>query len=137
MYNSIECGKFMAYVKKVKKHKMHVDTVRVNVKSTFNNTLVSVTTLAGDVLMRCSAGMLNYKGTRKSTPYAATQVGAALAKDMQAIGVKTVEINMQGMGNSRDGVVRSMQGAGFDVAVLRDVTSLAHGGCRPRKRRRT
>lgn len=126
----------MAYIKKTKKNKQAIDTARVHVKSTFNNTLVTITTLTGDVLLRCSSGRLNYKGTRKGTPYAASQVGATLAKDMHTLGIKTVEINMQGIGPGRDSVVRSMQGAGFVVSVLRDVTPLAHGGCRAPKRRR-
>ena len=126
----------MAYEKKSKKHKQHVDTARLHVKATFNNTLVTVTSLSGDVLLRSSAGRLNYKGARKGTPYAASQIGAALAKDMHAVGIKTVEINMQGIGPGRESVVRSMQGAGFNVTVLRDVTPLAFGGCRPPKRRR-
>ncbi len=126
----------MSYTKKTKKQRQQVDTARVCVKSTFNNTLVTVTTLTGDVLLRCSAGRLSYKGTRKGTPYAASQVGATLAKDMHILGIKTVEINMQGIGPGRDSVVRSMQGAGFNVSVLRDVTPIAHAGCRSPKRRR-
>jgi small subunit ribosomal protein S11 len=126
----------MTYVKKNKKQRVNVDNAKVHIKSSFNNTMVTVTTLKGDVLLRCSAGKLNYKGTRKGTPYAASQVGTALTKDMHAIGVKTVEINMQGIGAGRDSVVRAMQGAGFGITVLRDVTPLPHGGCRARKRRR-
>lgn len=126
----------MTYVKKNKKKRLQIDSACVHVKSTFNNTLVTITTLSGDVLFRCSAGRLNYKGTRKGTPYAASQVGLSLTKDMQSIGIKNLEINMQGIGLGRDSVVRAMQGAGFNITVLRDVTPLAHGGCRPSKRRR-
>ena len=127
----------MAYVKKNKKQKLQSDIARVHVKSSFNNTLVTVTTISGDVLLRSSAGMLNYKGTRKGTPYAASQVGASLTKDMHLLGIKSIEINMQGIGAGRDAVVRAIQGAGFNITVLRDVTPLAHGGCRAPKRRRT
>jgi small subunit ribosomal protein S11 len=127
----------MSYVKKNKKHKINTDSALVHVKSSFNNTLVTITTVSGDVLLRSSAGKLNYKGTRKGTPYAASQVGISLTKDMHALGIKTVEINMQGIGPGRDSVVRAMQGAGFGITVLRDVTPLAHGGCRAPKRRRT
>jgi small subunit ribosomal protein S11 len=126
----------MAYIKKNKKQRTQVDSARVNIKSSFNNTLVSVTTLTGDVLLRCSAGRLGYKGSRKGTPYAASQIGLTLAKDMQILGIKTVEVNMQGIGSARDSVVRALQGAGFGISVLRDVTPLPHGGCRPPKRRR-
>lgn len=126
----------MSYEKKAKKHKQFVDVAKVHVKSTFNNTLVTVTTLSGDVLFRSSAGRLNYKGARKGTPYVAAQVGTSLAKDMHAVGIKTVEVNIQGIGPGRDSVVRSMQSAGFQITVLRDVTPLAHGGVRAPKRRR-
>lgn len=127
----------MAYVKKNKKQKLSADSVIVCVKSTFNNTLVTVTTMGGDVLLRSSAGCLNYKGTRKGTPYVASQIGQSLTKDMHNMGVKQVEMNLQGIGHGRDSVVRSMQAAGFQITVLKDVTPIAHAGCRPRKRRRT
>jgi small subunit ribosomal protein S11 len=126
----------MAYVKKNKKSRLQVETAKLHIKSTFNNTLVTVTTLSGDVLFRSSAGRLNYKGTRKGTPYAASQVGAALTKDMQSVGIKNLEVNMQGIGSGRESVVRTMQGAGFNITTLADVTPLAHGGCRAPKRRR-
>ncbi len=127
----------MAYVKKNKKQKLASDSVVVCVKSTFNNTLVTVTTMTGDVLLRSSAGCLKYKGTRKGTPYVASQIGQSLTKDMHTMGVKQVEMNLSGIGHGRDSVVRSMQAAGFQILALRDVTPIAHAGCRPRKRRRT
>lgn len=127
----------MAYVKKNKKQKLVSDSVVVCVKSTFNNTLVTVTTMTGDVLLRSSAGCLKYKGTRKGTPYVASQIGQSLTKDMHAMGVKQVEMNLSGIGHGRDSVVRSMQAAGFQILALRDVTPIAHAGCRPPKRRRT
>lgn len=127
----------MAYIKKNKKHKVVGDVAIVCVKSTFNNTLVTVTTITGDVLLRSSAGRLQYKGTRKGTPYVASQVGQSLVKDMHALGIKQLEINLQGIGHGRDSVVRSMQTAGFQINLLRDVTPIAFAGCRPPKRRRT
>lgn len=126
----------MAYVKKNKKQRINIETARVCIKSTFNNTLVSVTTLSGDVLFRCSAGKLNYKGTRKGTPYAASQVGVSVSKDMQSVGIKNIEVNMQGIGSGRESVVRAMQGSGFNIIALRDVTPLAHAGCRAASKRR-
>lgn len=126
----------MAYKKKSKKQKRHVDSVVAHINSTFNNTMVTITTLEGDVLLRSSAGKLGYKGARKGTPFAAGQVGSELAKDMQAMGVKHIEANLQGPGNGRDSVVRSFQSSGLNVAVLRDVTPLPHNGCRPPKKRR-
>lgn len=127
----------MAYVKKNKKQKITTETAIVCVKSTFNNTLVTVTTLTGDVLLSSSAGCLNYKGTRKGTPYVASQIGQSLTKDMQSMGIKQLEMNLQGIGHGRDSVVRAMQAAGFQINVLRDVTPIAFAGCRPKKRRRT
>ncbi len=126
----------MAYKKKTKKQKVRVDSAVAHIKSSFNNTLVTITTLEGDVLLRCSSGKLGFKGARKGTPFAASQIGATLAKDMTPMGIRTVEINMQGPGSGRDSVVRSLQASGINVTVLRDVTPLPHNGCRPAKKRR-
>lgn len=126
----------MAYKKKSKKTKRHVDSVIANVRSTFNNTLVSISTMDGDVLLRGSAGQLGFKGSRKGTPFAASQIGANLAKEMSGMGVKNVEVNLQGPGSGRDSVVRALQSAGLNVTVLRDVTPLPHNGCRAPKKRR-
>lgn len=126
----------MAYKKKAKKAKRQVDSVVAHVKATFNNTLVSITTLEGDILFGSSAGKLGFKGSRKGTPFAATQIGSTLAKEMSTIGVKNVEVNLQGPGSGRDSLVRSLQSAGFNISVLRDVTPLPHNGCRAPKKRR-
>lgn len=126
----------MAYKKKTKKARSKVDTAVAHVQSSFNNTLVTITTVDGDVLLRCSAGKLGYKGSRKGTPYAAGLVGSTLAKDMIGLGVKTVEVNLRGPGSGRDSVVRSLQGAGLNISVLRDVTPLPHNGGRAPKKRR-
>ena len=126
----------MAYKKKSKKIKRQVDSVVVHVKSTFNNTLVTVTTTTGDVLLRGSSGKLGFKGSRKGTPFAASQITAALAKDMHVFGVKNVEVNLQGAGSGRDSVVRALQASGLHISLLRDVTPLPHNGCRPPKKRR-
>ena len=126
----------MAYKKKPKKQKQRIVSAIAHVKSTFNNTIVSVTTMEGDVLFSSSAGRLGFKGSRKSTPFAASQIASNLAKEMQAVGVKTLEINMQGPGSGRDSVVRAFQSSGLAVSVLRDVTPLPHNGCRAPKKRR-
>jgi small subunit ribosomal protein S11 len=126
----------MAYKKKTKKAKLNVDAVTVYVKSSFNNTLVSVTTVNGDVIVRGSAGASGFKGSKKSTPYAATEVAGALAKDLYTKGVKFAEVNMQGPGSGRDSVVRAFQAAGIVITSIRDITPLAHNGCRAPKRRR-
>ena len=126
----------MAYKKKTKKVKRQVDSAIAHVKSSFNNTLVSISTLDGDILLRGSAGKLGFKGARKGTPFAAGQIASSLAKDMHNLGIKSVEVNLQGPGSGRDSVVRALQGAGLHVSVLRDVTPLPHNGCRPPKKRR-
>lgn len=126
----------MAYKKKTKKVKRQVDSVVAHVKSTFNNTLVTITTTDGDVLLRGSSGKMGFKGSRKGTPFAAGQIASTLAKEMQVLGVKNVEVNLQGPGSGRDSAVRSLQASGLNVSVLRDVTPLPHNGCRPPKKRR-
>lgn len=124
----------MAYKKKTKKRQF--DSVIAHVQSSFNNTLVSVTTTDGDVVMGSSAGKLGFKGSRKGTPFAASQVGGTLAKELGLLGVKNVEVNLAGPGSGRDSVVRAFQSAGFNITVLRDVTPLPHNGCRAPKKRR-
>lgn len=126
----------MAYKKKAKKTKRQVDTVVAHVQATFNNTIVTITTPEGDVLLKSSAGALGFKGSRKGTPFAGSQIGAALAKEMDGLGVRRVEVNMQGPGAGRDSVPRAFQAANIDVSVLRDVTPLPHNGCRAPKKRR-
>ena len=126
----------MAYKKKSKKTKRHVDFAVAHVQSSFNNTLVTITTPDGDVLMSSSAGKLGFKGSRKGTPFAASQVATTLTKDMKSIGIKSLEVNLCGAGSGRDSVVRSLQAAGFTIGLLRDVTPLPHNGCRPPKKRR-
>ncbi|MGB8468206.1 MAG: 30S ribosomal protein S11 [Candidatus Babeliales bacterium] len=126
----------MAYKKKAKKVKRQVSEAVAHVRSTFNNTLVTITTPDGDVLLRGSAGKHGFKGARKGTPFAATQIASTLAKDMQILGVKQVEVNLQGPGSGRDSVVRALQASGINVTVLRDVTPLPHNGTRAAKKRR-
>jgi small subunit ribosomal protein S11 len=126
----------MAYKKKSKKVRRNIDSAIAHVKSSFNNTLVSITTTDGEVLLRASSGKLGYKGSRKGTPFAATQIGATLARDMAGMGIRNVEVNMQGPGSGRDSVVRALQAGGMNISVLRDVTPLPHNGCRPAKKRR-
>ena len=127
----------MAYKKKSKKKQLkNVESVVANVRSTFNNTIVSIATTSGDVIMRGSSGQLGFKGTRKGTPFAATQIANKLAKDLMGIGARVVEVNMQGPGSGRDSVVRALQASGLSVSILRDVTPIPHNGCRPAKKRR-
>lgn len=126
----------MAFQKKTKKIKRQLTAAVAHVKSSFNNTMVTITNPEGDVVLSCSAGKLGFKGSRKATPFAASQIASTLAKDMQLMGVKTLEINLQGPGSGRDSVVRAFQGSGIHISVLRDVTPLPHNGVRPAKKRR-
>lgn len=126
----------MAYKKKSKKTKRQVDLAVAHIKSTFNNTLISITTTEGDVLLQGSAGRMGFKGARKGTPFAASQISAALAKEMSILGIKNVEVNLQGPGSGRDSVVRAFQSSGLNITVLRDVTPLPHNGVRAPKKRR-
>jgi len=126
----------MAFEKKTKKIKRQLTAAVAHVKSSFNNTMVTITNLEGDVVLSCSAGKLGFKGSRKGTPFAASQVATTLSKDMQLMGIKTLEINLQGPGSGRDSVVRAFQGSGMHISVLRDVTPLPHNGTRPAKKRR-
>lgn len=126
----------MAYKQKSKSKKVRIETAVAHVKSSFNNILVSITNPEGEVLLRCSAGKLGFKGARKGTPFAATQVGTTLAKDMANFGIRSLEVNLQGPGSGRDSIVRAFQSSGFSISILRDVTPLPHNGCRPPKKRR-
>lgn len=126
----------MSYKKKTKKQKRQIDSAIAHVKSTFNNTLVSITTEDGDVLLRSSSGALGFKGARKGTPFVASQIGTNLAKEMVAMGIKNLEVNLQGPGSGRDSIVRAFQSSGLNISTLRDVTPLPHNGCRAPKKRR-
>lgn len=126
----------MSYKKRSKKIKRLITSAVAHVKSTFNNTIVSITTDDGDVLFCSSAGRLGFKGARKSTPFAASQIATTLSKDMGDMGIREVSVNLQGPGSGRDSVVRSFQAAGFKITKLCDVTPLPHNGTRPPKKRR-
>lgn len=126
----------MSYKKKSKKVKRQIDSAVAHVMSTFNNTLVSITTLDGDVLLRGSSGKLGFKGARRGTPFAASQIGSTLAKEMSTLGIRNLEVNLQGPGAGRDSVVRAFQSSGMYISILRDVTPLPHNGTRAPKKRR-
>jgi 30S ribosomal protein S11 len=107
-----------------------------HVHSTFNNTIVTITDEFGNVLTWSSAGALGFKGSRKSTPYAAQMAAEAAAKASMDQGMKTVEVNVKGPGPGREAAVRALQAAGLEVAAINDVTPIPHNGCRPPKRPR-
>ena len=107
-----------------------------HVKATFNNTIVSITDLAGNVISWSSAGKANFSGSRKSSAFAATVAAQNAAKDAIALGMKECEVNLDGPGAGRESAVRGLQSAGLAISIIRDKTPVPHNGCRPRKRRR-
>jgi small subunit ribosomal protein S11 len=123
-------------VKVRKKVARNVPSGIVFVKATFNNTIISITDLAGNVLSWASAGKVNFSGSRKSSAYAATLAAQDAANAAMASGMKEVEINLSGPGAGRESAVRGIQSAGLAITVIRDKTAVPHNGCRPRKRRR-
>lgn len=106
------------------------------IKSTFNNTIVSITDPSGAVVAWSSSGQVGYKGSRKSTPFAAQQAAEAAAKRAQDFGMKKVDVFVKGPGSGRETAIRSLQASGLEVGSITDVTPQAHNGCRPPKRRR-
>jgi small subunit ribosomal protein S11 len=108
----------------------------VHVKATFNNTLVTVTDPNGEVICTTSAGTVGFKGSRKSTPFAAQRAAEEAAVRAKKMGVTEVEVRVKGPGSGREGAVTALQGAGLRISALEDATPLPHNGCRPRKKRR-
>ena len=107
-----------------------------HVHATFNNTIVTITDTSGNALAWSSAGARNFKGSRKSTPYAAGIAAEDAARKAQEYGLRSVEVELNGPGPGRESALRSLQSAGLKITVIRDVTPLPHNGCRPPKRRR-
>jgi small subunit ribosomal protein S11 len=106
------------------------------VRATFNNTIVTITDNNGDVLATASAGMCGFKGSRKSTPYAASQAGEQAAGKARKMGLTEVEVKVKGPGSGRESAITALQAAGLKVLSIEDITPIPHNGCRPRKRRR-
>jgi small subunit ribosomal protein S11 len=124
-------------VKKVRrKEKKNVAHGHAHIKSTFNNTIVSITDPTGNVISWASAGHVGFKGSRKSTPFAAQMAAENAARKAQEHGVKKVDVFVKGPGSGRETAIRSLQAAGLEILSVKDVTPQAHNGCRPRKRRR-
>ena len=108
----------------------------VHIQSTFNNTIVTITNLAGDTISWASAGSSGFKGARKSTPFAAQTAAEKAALDALGTGMKSVQILVKGQGSGRETAIRAIEGAGFEISSIQDITSVPHNGCRPSKRRR-
>ena len=107
-----------------------------HIRSTFNNTIVTITDLSGNAVSWSSAGSLGFKGSRKSTPFAAQMTAETAAKGAMEHGMKTVEVYVKGPGAGREAAIRSLQATGLEVNLIKDVTPIPHNGCRPPKRRR-
>jgi len=119
-----------------KKDKNEFTNGIVHIHSTFNNTIVTITNLTGDTISWASAGSSGFKGARKGTPFAAQTAAEKAAFEALNIGLKTVAILVKGQGSGRETAIRSIQGAGFEITSIQDITPVPHNGCRPPKRRR-
>jgi small subunit ribosomal protein S11 len=119
-----------------RKEKKNVAAGNAYIKSTFNNTIVSITDPSGAVISWASSGQVGFKGSRKSTPFAAQLAAEAAARKAQEHGMKKVDVFVKGPGSGRETAIRSLQATGLEVGTISDVTPQAHNGCRPPKRRR-
>lgn len=119
-----------------RREKKNIESGIAHIKSTFNNTMISITDKKGNAISWASAGTVGFKGSRKSTPYAAQQAAENAARAAMEHGLKEVECYVKGPGAGREAAIRSLQAAGLEVSVIKDVTPIPHNGCRPPKRRR-
>ena len=119
-----------------KKERRNIQNGVAHIQSTFNNTIVTITDVSGNVIAWASAGSVGFKGSRKSTPFAAQLAAEQASKRAMEQGVKSIEVLVKGPGAGREAALRSLQAAGFRVDMIRDVTPIPHNGCRPPKRRR-
>ena len=119
-----------------RRNRKNIDKGSAHIHSSFNNTIVSVTDMQGNVISWASAGELGFKGSRKSTPFAAGEVAEKAAKAAMEHGLKTVEVYVKGPGVGRESAIRALQTAGLEITSIKDVTPIPHNGCRPPKRRR-
>jgi len=127
----------VAEVKKAKKRDRRVGTNGVaHVQASFNNTIITITDMDGNVISWASAGKVGFKGSRKSTPFAAQVAAEATAREALNLGMKRVEVWVKGPGGGREAAIRSLQAAGLEISAIKDVTPIPHNGCRPPKRRR-
>jgi len=119
-----------------KKEKKNISEGIAHIQSTFNNTIVTITDLSGNVIAWASAGMQGFKGSRKSTPFAAQMAAEDAVKKAREHGLRAVQVYVKGPGSGRESALRSLQTAGLKISLIRDVTPIPHNGCRPPKRRR-
>lgn len=120
-----------------RREKKHIEKGQVHIRSSFNNTMVTVTDTQGNALSWASSGGLGFRGSRKSTPFAAQSAAETAAKAaMEQCGLKSVEVFVKGPGQGREAAIRALQAVGLEVSLIKDVTPIPHNGCRPPKRRR-
>lgn len=126
----------MGVKKGKKKERRTVQSGIAHIRASFNNTIVTITDMSGNTVVWASAGNQGFKGSRKSTPFAATRAGDAAARKAMEHGMRQLDVYVNGPGAGRESAIRSLQGAGLRINVIRDVTPIPHNGCRPPKRRR-
>jgi len=119
-----------------RRERKNIERGAAHIRSTFNNTIVTITDTAGNAISWASAGGLGFRGSRKSTPFAAQMAAETAAKAAMEHGLKTVEVYVKGPGAGREAAIRALQAAGLEVSLIKDVTPIPHNGCRPPKRRR-
>ena len=119
-----------------RRERKNITSVVAHVNSTFNNTMITISDAQGNAVSWCSAGAMGFKGSRKSTPYAAQVAAEEAGKKAMDHGMKTLEVNVKGPGSGRESALRALQSIGFTITSIRDVTPIPHNGCRPPKRRR-
>ena len=123
-------------VRKKKRERKNIECGQAHIQASFNNTLVTITDLSGNTLSWCSAGSLGFKGSRKSTPFAAQMATEEAVKGAIDQGLKTVEVYVKGPGSGREAAIRALEAAGLQVTMIKDITPIPHNGCRPPKKRR-
>ena len=119
-----------------RRERKNIEKGQAHIHSSFNNTIVTITDVQGNVISWASSGGLGFKGSRKSTPFAAGQAAETASKAAMEHGLKSVEVYVKGPGSGREAAIRSLQGAGLEISMIKDVTPIPHNGCRPPKRRR-
>ena len=126
----------MAYNRRKRKVKKNIPEAQAHIHSTYNNTVISITDVNGNVISWASAGTIGYKGSKKKTPFAAGQSAEAAGKVAYDMGLRKVDVYVKGIGGGRETAIRSLSTAGLEVTSITDVTPVPHNGCRPPKRRR-
>jgi small subunit ribosomal protein S11 len=129
-------AKKVTKVRRKKRERKNIERGQAHIQSTFNNTIVTLTDLQGNALSWASAGGLGFRGSRKSTPFAAQMAAESAASVAMEHGLKTIEVFVKGPGSGREAAIRSLQAAGLEINMIKDVTPVPHNGCRPPKRRR-